>query len=201
MEAASLRHDSPQSLLKLFKDKLRSRGSRGMVGLQRIFKIMDDDESGSLSLREFNKACKDFRIGISDENIPALFSLFDTNGDGTMSYSEFLHAVRGEMNQTRTDIVQRAFELIDENENGQLDIDELKNRFDASRHPSVLNGDTTAQLVTNEFFETFEAHHKMVNDDKRYMPVGLEQFGDYYASVSSLYENDEDFVQMMVSTW
>jgi len=105
MEAASLRHDSPQSLLKLFKDKLRARGSRGMIGLQRIFKIMDDDESGSLSLREFTKACKDFRIGISDENIPALFSLFDTNGDGTMSYSEFLHTVRGEMNNTRTDIV------------------------------------------------------------------------------------------------
>ena len=81
MEAASARHDSPQSLLKLFKDKLRARGSRGMIGLQRIFKIMDDDESGALSLREFNKACKDFRIGISDENIPALFSLFDTNGD------------------------------------------------------------------------------------------------------------------------
>ena len=201
MEAASLRHDSPQSLLKLFKDKLRSRGARGMVGLQRIFKIMDDDESGSLSLREFTKACKDFRIGISDENIPALFSLFDTNGDGTMSYSEFLHTVRGEMNSKRIDIVQRAFDLIDENENGQLDIDELKARFDASRHPSVLNGDSTAQLVTNEFFETFEAHHKMVNDDKRYMPVGLEQFGDYYASVSSLYENDDEFVQMMVATW
>ena len=105
MEAASLRHDSPQSLLKLFKDKLRSRGSRGMIGLQRIFKIMDDDESGSLSLREFTKACKDFRIGISDENIPALFSLFDTNGDETMSYSEFLYAVRGEMNNTRISIV------------------------------------------------------------------------------------------------
>jgi len=77
----------------------------------------------------------------------------------------------------------------------------LKNSYNASRHPSVLNGDSTAQLVTNEFFETFEAHHKMVNDDKRYMPVGLEQFGDYYASVSSLYENDDDFVQMMVATW
>ena len=201
MEAASLRHDSPQSLLKLFKDKLRSRGSRGMIGLQRIFKIMDDDESGSLSLREFTKACKDFRIGISDENIPALFALFDTNGDGTMSYEEFLFAVRGDLNKTRLDIIKAAFDHIDENANRELELDELKAKFDASRHPSVLNGDTTEQLVTNEFFETFEAHHKMVNDDKRYMPVGLEQFGDYYASVSSLYENDDEFVQMMVATW
>lgn len=98
------------------------------------------------------------------------------------------------MNETRTRVVQGAFQLIDENGNGQLDVDELKNRYDASRHPSVLNGDTTAQLVTNEFLETFEAHHKMVNNDRRYMPVDLEQFVDYYASVSSLYENDDDFV-------
>ena len=98
-------------------------------------------------------------------------------------------------------MIQGAFELTDANGNGQLDIDELKNRFDASRHPSVLNGDTTAQLVTNEFFETFEAHHKMLNDDQRYMPVALPQFGDYYHSVSSLYDLDEDFVQMMTAAW
>ena len=73
LEAAVARHDSPQSLLELFKNKLRSRGSRGMIGLQRIFKIMDDDESGALSQREFAKACRDFKIGISDENIPVLF--------------------------------------------------------------------------------------------------------------------------------
>jgi len=95
LDAAVKRHDTPQSLLKLFKDKLRSRGARGMIGLQRIFKIMDDDESGALSMREFTKAIRDFKIGISDENIPSLFSLFDTNGDGTMSYEEFLGQVRG----------------------------------------------------------------------------------------------------------
>jgi Ca2+-binding EF-hand superfamily protein len=54
------------ALFKLFRDKLRSRGTRGMVGLQRIFKVMDDDNSGSLSVREFTKACKDFKVGISE---------------------------------------------------------------------------------------------------------------------------------------
>jgi Ca2+-binding EF-hand superfamily protein len=44
-----------------------------MVGLQKIFQIMDDDNSGSLTQREFFKACKDFKIGISEENVPSLF--------------------------------------------------------------------------------------------------------------------------------
>jgi len=49
-----------------------------MVGLQRIFKVMDDDNSGSLSVREFSKACKDFKVGISEQNVPILFDLLMT---------------------------------------------------------------------------------------------------------------------------
>ena len=78
--------DSPSNLMKLFRDKLKHRGMRGMIGLQRVFDMMDDDQSGSLTSREFWKACKEFKLGISEENIPILFAAFDTNGDGTMSY-------------------------------------------------------------------------------------------------------------------
>lgn len=57
-----------------------------MIGLKRLFAIMDDDGTQSLSLPEFVKAVKDFRIGISEENVPILFQRFDTNGDGTLNF-------------------------------------------------------------------------------------------------------------------
>lgn len=44
-----------------------------MVGLRRLFNIMDDDSSHTLSLAEFIKACRDYRVGISEENVPILF--------------------------------------------------------------------------------------------------------------------------------
>ena len=95
------RSDNPQALLALFKDKLKGRGARGMIGLQRLFKMMDDDGSMTLSMPEFGKACKDFKIGISDENVPILFTLFDKNGDGTIQYDEFINTVRMPMNPAR----------------------------------------------------------------------------------------------------
>ena len=52
-------------LMALFRDKIKARGSRGIIGLQRIFNMMDDDKSQTLSEAEFAKACRDFRIGIS----------------------------------------------------------------------------------------------------------------------------------------
>ena len=45
---------------------------------------MDDDDSKKLSIPDFGKACKDFKIGVSDENVPILFNMFDINGDGTI---------------------------------------------------------------------------------------------------------------------
>lgn len=49
-------------LLERFRDKMRQRGARGILGLKRIFKIMDDDNSGYLDKQEFNKALKDYRV-------------------------------------------------------------------------------------------------------------------------------------------
>ena len=93
-------------LLVIFREKIKGRGARGIVGIQRLFKIMDDDGSRSLSLAEFMKACQNFKIGISDDNIPILFNAFDTNRDGTLNIDEFLMAIRGNMNQKRTILVE-----------------------------------------------------------------------------------------------
>ena len=196
-----MRQDSPQALLGLFKDKLRGRGARGMIGLQRVFKMMDDDESGTLSVREFGKACKDFRIGISEENVPALFALFDANGDGTLAYDEFLQAVRGQLNPKRLMVVRRAFTKIDASGNGILELDEVKAAYSAAKHPDVIQGKRSQENLLCEFLETFEAHHNMSNNGERGAPITIEEFTDYYTSVSASIDSDEQFVLVMNNTW
>lgn len=51
-------------LVEKFRNKLKSRGGRGLVGLQRQFKIMDDNGSGGLDQYEFTKAINDFGVDI-----------------------------------------------------------------------------------------------------------------------------------------
>jgi hypothetical protein len=80
-------------MLALFRDRLKSRGARGIIGLQRTFKIMDDDNSRTLSQYEFTKACRDFKIGIADENMHVLFKAFDRNNDGVINFDEFLYSI------------------------------------------------------------------------------------------------------------
>lgn len=35
-----------EDMVKLFRSKLAQRGARGILGMQRIFKIMDDNRNG-----------------------------------------------------------------------------------------------------------------------------------------------------------
>jgi len=100
---------SPKQLLDMFRDKLKARGARGIIGIQRLFKIIDDDGSRTLNQQEFAKACRDFKIGLSDENIPILFKYFDSNRDGCLNIDEFLLAIRGDLNEKRLALVQQAF--------------------------------------------------------------------------------------------
>ena len=71
-------------MIDIFRKKVLQRGARGIIGLQRIFKIMDDDGSKSLSRQEFEKACRDFKAELNQEDIAVLFTAFDINRDGTI---------------------------------------------------------------------------------------------------------------------
>ena len=41
---------SDDELTTAFRDKLAARGARGVLGMQRIFKVMDDNGSGTLDV-------------------------------------------------------------------------------------------------------------------------------------------------------
>lgn len=63
-------------LLKKLKVQLNSRGAKGILGLARLFRIMDDDGSNSLSFAEFRKAMKEIKLTLSEVELLVLFKRF-----------------------------------------------------------------------------------------------------------------------------
>jgi len=43
--------------LQKFVSKIKSRGIRGVLGIERLFRLIDEDQSNTISLNEFIKAC------------------------------------------------------------------------------------------------------------------------------------------------
>ena len=134
-----------------------------MIGLRRQFKIMDDNNSGSLDFYEFKKGIKDFQVDMEDKDIESLFKAFDLNGSGDIDFDEFIRIVVGPMNQFRTQLAIKAFKKIDFNGDGVLDISDIKGKYDASKHPDVKSGKKTEDEVLKEFLETFEMHHSVIH--------------------------------------
>eukprot|EP00600_Ochromonadales_sp_CCMP1393_P004170 CAMPEP_0174994586 /NCGR_PEP_ID=MMETSP0004_2-20121128/23709_1 /TAXON_ID=420556 /ORGANISM="Ochromonas sp., Strain CCMP1393" /LENGTH=223 /DNA_ID=CAMNT_0016248821 /DNA_START=12 /DNA_END=679 /DNA_ORIENTATION=- len=81
-------------LVDRIKKEMVARGARGFIGLQRKFRIMDDDGSKTLCLSEFKKGMKEMNLGLSDSEIRMLFEHFDADGNGTIDFEEFIQGVR-----------------------------------------------------------------------------------------------------------
>jgi len=192
---------SDKQLLEVFSQKLASRGARGIIGLQRQFKIFDDDGSRDLDEYEFTKAIKDFRIPIQEKDVRRLFDIFDRDRSGRVDYDEFLRGVRGEMNSFRRGLCEKAFRIMDRDKSGVLSIDDIKGVYNAKKHPDVINGKKTEDEILGEFLDTFEAHYAMNHEGSRDGKITLDEWMEYYNNVSMSIDDDKYFELMMNSAW
>ena len=188
-------------LVKAFRDRLAARGARGLLGMQRVFKIMDDNDSGTLDIQEFWKAICDFRVPVSPEECRKLFDLFDLDDNGEVSYDELMRAVAGEMSPIRKSFVQRAFKKVDVDGSGELTVQDIKRSYNAKMHPDVKKGKKTEDEVLAEFLDTFEVHHSLKHPEDRDGKVTLKEFIEYYSNISSTIDNDEYFELMITNAW
>jgi len=96
------------------------RGAKAFIGLQRQFKIMDDDNDKAINYSEFAKALNEYKLGLTEEEVRALFHEFDVDGSGKVSIDEFVRGVRGEMNDFRRNLVKQAFNVLDRDGDGVI---------------------------------------------------------------------------------
>ena len=98
-------------LLLLLFSLLQSKGARSFAGLQRKFKIIDDDGSGKIDIAEFTKAVKEHALGWTVGQIQQVFDHFDTDKSKNIDFDEFIVGVRGHLNDRRRQLVLMAFQV------------------------------------------------------------------------------------------
>jgi len=104
---------------------------------------MDDDNSKSLDKQEFKKAIRDFKVDIPDEYVETIFNAFDINRDGSIDYDEFVRIIRGDLTPPRLALVKKAFQKLDKDGSGVVDVDDIRDVYNTSRHPDVISGKKT----------------------------------------------------------
>ena len=83
-----------EDLLRDIKEKLKGRGTLGIRGMARMFKILDNNGNRQLDLNELQWGMKDFGIALDSEQAQTILAYFDRDRSGTVNYDEFLRALR-----------------------------------------------------------------------------------------------------------
>jgi Ca2+-binding EF-hand superfamily protein len=184
-----------QYIIVKLKAEMKRRGALGFIGIQRKFRIMDDDNDRSLSLAEFKKAMKEMQVPLEDSELRLLFEHFDTDRSGGIDFEEFVQGVRDPLSDRRRALVELAFATLDKDGNGVIDGTEVASVYDASHHPDVISGKRTPKQVLQEFLETFDVGGEV--DGK----VTLQEFINYYTNIGANIDNEDYFELMIRNAW
>ena len=192
---------SIEEIINQIKNKLSSRGIRGISSIAENFRKIDKDNSQGIDFEEFKSASKEFKFELNDNELKKAFNFFDKNNNGIIEYDEFIRTIRGEMNDFRKKIVFNAFKLIDINNTGAVNIEDIKRKYNAKNHPDVINGKKNEEQIYNEFINNFEIAYNYLNGNESDGIVIFDDFLEYYQNISMSIDNDDYFELLVNSEW
>ena len=189
-------------IIESIRNRIKKRGIRCIISLENNFRALDDDNSQTIDFDAFEKTAQDFRFGISYDELQKLFNFFNKERNGRIDYDEFIRIFRGQMSNSRRNLVEQIFNGFEQDQDGYAHINKINQLFNPKYHPDVLNGLKTKKEIYKEFIETFEGNHIYLNgDDAQYGNIDIDEFCDYYDSVSMTIEKDEEFENMVKGVW
>jgi len=80
-----------------YQEQLRTALSQNAVRVIDLFREWDEDESGSVSKKEFRKAMPMLGLDVPVEDVDALFDSWDPDGSGMLELKELTRVLKGQL--------------------------------------------------------------------------------------------------------
>ncbi|XP_019155393.1 PREDICTED: calcium-dependent protein kinase 17-like [Ipomoea nil] len=97
-----------------------------IMGLKQMFKGMDTDENGTITLEELKHGLAKQGTKLSEYEVKQLMEAADADGNGTIDYEEFITATMHLNKMDREEHLYVAFQYFDKDNSGYITIEELE---------------------------------------------------------------------------
>ena len=194
--------DPIDELILKIRNRLSKRGLRNLIRMEGRFRELDENNEQELDLKSFGQICHEFDLGLNDDEIEELFVSFDKEERGMVNYDDFIRILRGELNDKRKELVQNVFKHLDIDNKGELTVEELLNLYNPRQSLECVEQRKSEEEAMSIFEESLRGNHKYLNGDEGdTKPVDIEEFEDFYESVSIMIPSDELFRDIVLRTW
>lgn len=138
-----------------------------MPGLKELFKGIDTDGSGTITVDELRKALSHWGHKISAIELEELMRFADVDGNGIIDYNEFVAATMHLSKLEKEEVMQKTFADFDKDGNGRISEDELR---EALASFGIENDDVHDLIVSADkdndgYIDYQEFLHLMRNTD------------------------------------
>lgn len=194
--------DHVDELIFRIRNLLTKNGLSNLINMERRFRELDENNEQELDIKMFNQICREFEFGLTNEEIEELFISFDKEERGLVNYDDFIRILRGELNEKRKELIHNVFKHLDIDNKGELAIDELLSIYNPRPSLECKEQKKTEEEAMKIFEESLKGNHKYLNGDEGdEKGVDMDEFEDFYESVSLMIPSDENFRDIVLRTW
>ena len=189
------------------KNKLKSKGVKGLINLHWKF-ISFCSNVSKITLYDFINILQLEHINLENDIYNEIFNYFSLEDKNQLlDYDRFIRYFKKELNDNKLNIVEKIFLSLkyDNGDTDEIPLNEVKKRYMAKRHPEVIMGKISEDEKIREFRESFDINYNICNIEQNNNKLGkfvdFDIFANFYEYVSFIYYEDEDFTNLLISTW
>ncbi|KAL3718556.1 hypothetical protein ACJRO7_003650 [Eucalyptus globulus] len=147
-----------------------------IMGLKEMFKGMDTDNSGTITLEELKQGLSKQGTRLSEYEVKQLMEAADADGNGTIDYDEFIAATMHMNRMDREEHLYTAFQYFDKDNSGFITTEELEQALrDFGMHDgrdikeilSEVDADNDGRINYDEFVAMMRKGNPDPNPKKR----------------------------------
>ena len=193
--------DLIEVIIMRLRNKLSKLGISNLISIETGFRNIDTNNEQELDFSTFKDACDQFNFELSEDECKELFLAFTKEETTKVNYDEFIRILRGELIEKRKQLVENVFKSLDK-ENKGLSVDELFQIYNPKGSYEFIYNKENEENAKKIFENTFKENHLYLNgEDGVDKLVDIDEFIDYYESVSLMILDDDVFKEVILKTW